>query len=95
LIHCNKAESRYPSLTLLQMAKRLRLSPNESYDIADCGCRRWRSLGLPGPEPGRRMLHLAEARCRDRQIQVRIETESSSKLSLNASLPIPFSSALR
>lgn len=34
LIHCNKGESRAPSLTLLYMAKRLGLLPNESYQAA-------------------------------------------------------------
>ncbi len=34
LIHCNKGESRAPSLTLLYMAKRLNLLPNESYQAA-------------------------------------------------------------
>lgn len=34
LIHCNQGESRAPSLTLLYMAKRLNLLPNDSYDIA-------------------------------------------------------------
>lgn len=31
LIHCNKGESRAPSLTLLYMAKRLRMLPDDSY----------------------------------------------------------------
>jgi hypothetical protein len=34
LIHCNKGESRSPSLALLYMAKRLGLLPNESYKAA-------------------------------------------------------------
>jgi len=34
LIHCNQGESRAPSLTLLYMAKRLALLPNESYPAA-------------------------------------------------------------
>ncbi len=34
LIHCNKGESRAPSLTLLYMAKRLGLLPNDSYQAA-------------------------------------------------------------
>ena len=34
LIHCNKGESRAPSLALLYMAKRLALLPNENYDLA-------------------------------------------------------------
>lgn len=34
LIHCNKGESRAPSLTLLYMAKRLNLLPDESYAAA-------------------------------------------------------------
>ena len=47
LIHCNKAESRSPSLTLLYMAKRLGLLPNESYDIA-AGCFQQRFPYSPG-----------------------------------------------
>ncbi|MBI1326029.1 MAG: hypothetical protein GC136_00125 [Alphaproteobacteria bacterium] len=34
LIHCNKGESRAPSLTLLYMAMRLGLLPNDSYEAA-------------------------------------------------------------
>jgi len=34
LIHCNQGESRAPSLTLLYMAKRLGLLPNDSYASA-------------------------------------------------------------
>ncbi|NBX65764.1 MAG: hypothetical protein EBQ96_02080 [Proteobacteria bacterium] len=34
LIHCNKGESRAPSLALLYAAKRLRLIPDESYEVA-------------------------------------------------------------
>jgi predicted protein tyrosine phosphatase len=34
LIHCNKGESRAPSLALLYMAKRLRSLPDESYAAA-------------------------------------------------------------
>jgi predicted protein tyrosine phosphatase len=34
LIHCNKGESRAPSLTLLYMAKRLRMLPDDSYAAA-------------------------------------------------------------
>jgi hypothetical protein len=34
LIHCNKGESRAPSLTLLYMAKRLNALPNDSYYAA-------------------------------------------------------------
>lgn len=34
LIHCNQGESRAPSLTLLYMAKRLTLLPNDSYGSA-------------------------------------------------------------
>lgn len=34
LIHCNKGESRAPSLALLYMAKRLRLLPDDSYQTA-------------------------------------------------------------
>ncbi|HEY1686485.1 MAG TPA: hypothetical protein VGG19_17105 [Tepidisphaeraceae bacterium] len=34
LIHCNQGESRAPSLTLLYMAKRLAILPNESYSAA-------------------------------------------------------------
>lgn len=34
LIHCNKGESRAPSLALLYMAKRLRLLPDNSYQAA-------------------------------------------------------------
>lgn len=33
-IHCNQGLSRAPSLTLLYMAKRLKLLPNENYKIA-------------------------------------------------------------
>lgn len=34
LIHCNKGESRAPSLTLVYMSKRLALLPNDSYAAA-------------------------------------------------------------
>ncbi len=34
VIHCNKGESRAPSLTLLVMAKRLRTLPDDSYQSA-------------------------------------------------------------
>ena len=34
LIHCNQGQSRAPSLTLLYMAKRLHLLPNDSYAAA-------------------------------------------------------------
>lgn len=34
LIHCNKGESRAPSLALLYAAKRLRILPDESYEVA-------------------------------------------------------------
>jgi predicted protein tyrosine phosphatase len=34
LIHCNQGESRAPSLSMLYMAKRLGLLPNDSYTTA-------------------------------------------------------------
>ncbi|GAH30771.1 unnamed protein product [marine sediment metagenome] len=34
LIHCNRGESRAPSLAILYLAKRVHLIPNESFDAA-------------------------------------------------------------
>lgn len=40
-IHCNRGESRAPTLTLLYMAKRLGLLPNDSYESAAAAFSSW------------------------------------------------------
>ncbi len=48
LIHCNRGESRAPSLAILYLAKRRKEIPDESFDVARHSFKRFYPLYNPG-----------------------------------------------
>jgi len=48
LIHCNRGESRAPSLAILYLAKRVHQIPNESFDAAKQSFKQVYPLYKPG-----------------------------------------------